>query len=112
MYKSLFECLFQLCDKTIIGRLTLPPDDLDQNSVFVSLGHYRADNVQNSCVMFLDTTYGDFAGSTMWNPPNNRVEDCLYLNIWVPQPRKTKRPVMVSIYGDSTCGTEIKLYKI
>ena len=62
----------------------------------MSTGNYSAGNIRNSCVMPLDEVFGDFAGSTMWNAPNPRVEDCLFLNIWVPRPVKKKRAVMVS----------------
>ena len=45
--------------------------------------------------MPLDLTYGEFAGSNMWNSPNPRVEDCLFLNVWVPKSENKKRAVMV-----------------
>ncbi len=49
-----------------------------------------------SCMQFLDTTFGDFAGSDMWNAKSPVREDCLYLHVWVPHPRKNnKRAVMV-----------------
>ena len=54
----------------------------------------------------------DFPGSTMWNPNTDLSEDCLMVNVWVPDERgsssrdaprrrKTpdKRPVMVWIFG-------------
>ena len=51
----------------------------------------------------------DFPGSTMWNPNTEMSEDCLMVNVWVPDDggsrharrRKTeeKKPVMVWIFG-------------
>jgi para-nitrobenzyl esterase len=33
--------------------------------------------------------------------PESQDEDCLYLNIWAPQPEMRKRPVMVWLHGGS-----------
>lgn len=55
----------------------------------------------NSCVQSLDTYFGDFDGATMWNSNVPMSEDCLYLNVHVPEridPEK-KLPVMIWIYG-------------
>ena len=59
-------------------------------------GEYTADDMKYSCIQFLDTTFGDFQGSDMWNAKTPLREDCLYLHIWVPSPRRQKRAVMVS----------------
>jgi len=32
----------------------------------------------------VDTTYGDFVGTDMWNSKNTISEDCLYMNVWSP----------------------------
>ena len=50
-------------------------------------------------MQFLDTTFGDFRGSDMWNSKNPLREDCLYLHVWVPTPRREGRAVMVSGEG-------------
>jgi len=39
----------------------------------------------NSCIQFIDKTYGDFIGMDMWNAQSPLSEDCLYINIWVPR---------------------------
>jgi len=59
-----------------------------------------------------DLFFGEeFPGSTMWNPNTELSEDCLMLNVWVPDgpqrnaPRRgrtrgdAKKPVMVWIFG-------------
>ena len=51
----------------------------------------------------------------MWNAPNNKSEDCLFLNVWTPSSGyKTLElmPVMVWIYGGSFYGgtSALKVY--
>ncbi|RZF42987.1 hypothetical protein LSTR_LSTR008116 [Laodelphax striatellus] len=53
----------------------------------------------NSCVQIIDTLFGDFPGSTMWNPNTLVSEDCLYINVVVPRPRPKNAAVMVWIFG-------------
>ncbi|XP_013383940.2 acetylcholinesterase isoform X2 [Lingula anatina] len=65
---------------------------------------YEAFEYGNSCIQFLDETYGDFKGSNMWNAQNTLSEDCLYMNIWVPHPRPKDATVMVWIYGGGFYG--------
>ncbi|XP_037510153.1 acetylcholinesterase isoform X1 [Rhipicephalus sanguineus] len=55
-----------------------------------------------SCFQTVDTFFGDFRGSLMWNANTNMSEDCLTLNVWVPRPRpNASQPaaVLVWIYG-------------
>ena len=59
-------------------------------------GEYVADDMKYACVQFLDETFGDFPGSDMWNSKNPLREDCLYLHVWLPRPRRKKRAVMVT----------------
>ena len=42
---------------------------------------YDADDVRNACMQPVDTTYGDFVGTDMWNAKNTISEDCLYVNV-------------------------------
>ncbi|ELT99434.1 hypothetical protein CAPTEDRAFT_157584 [Capitella teleta] len=63
---------------------------------------YDATSYRSSCMQYLDDTFDDFLGSDMWNAKNPLSEDCLYLNVWVPDspPKDRKpRPIMVWVYG-------------
>ncbi|KAG8035019.1 hypothetical protein G9C98_005441 [Cotesia typhae] len=62
-------------------------------------GILNATQLPNSCVQILDTVFGDFVGATMWNPNTPLSEDCLYINVVVPQPRPRNAAVMVWIFG-------------
>ena len=53
----------------------------------------------NSCVQVKDTMFPGFLGSEMWNANTPLNEDCLYLNIAVPQPHPKSSAVLVWIYG-------------
>ncbi|CAN8021976.1 unnamed protein product [Ixodes persulcatus] len=53
----------------------------------------------SSCYQTVDTFFGDFRGSLMWNVNTNMSEDCLTLNVWVPRPRPNNSAVLVWIYG-------------
>lgn len=64
-------------------------------------GILDATRLPNSCFQDYDFFFGNFSGSTMWNPNTLPSEDCLYLNVWVP---RTKLPLMdkavlVWVYG-------------
>jgi len=39
----------------------------------------------NSCIQFIDKSYGEFVGTDMWNAQSPLSEDCLYINVWVPR---------------------------
>lgn len=62
-------------------------------------GVLNTTELSNSCVQIIDTVFGDFVGSTMWNPNTPLSEDCLYLNVVVPKPRPTNAAVMVWVFG-------------
>lgn len=48
-------------------------------------GMYDATSLSNSCFQERYEYFPGFEGEEMWNPNTNISEDCLYLNIWVPQ---------------------------
>lgn len=48
-------------------------------------GVYDATTLPNSCYQERYEYFPGFEGEEMWNPNTNISEDCLYLNIWVPQ---------------------------
>ncbi|XP_021924179.1 acetylcholinesterase-like isoform X3 [Zootermopsis nevadensis] len=60
---------------------------------------YNATKMPNSCVQIIDTVFGNFTGSLMWNPNTPLSEDCLYVNVVVPKPRPRNAAVMVWIFG-------------
>ena len=53
----------------------------------------------NSCVQIKDTFFPGFYGAEMWNANTPISEDCLYLNVAVPQPHPQNSAVLVWIYG-------------
>ncbi|XP_043274489.1 acetylcholinesterase-like [Venturia canescens] len=75
-------------------------------------GVLNATKLPNSCWQERYEYFPGFEGEEMWNPNTNISEDCLYLNIWVPQKlrlrhkgsepqvsEKTGLPMLVWIYG-------------
>ena len=49
----------------------------------------------NSCVQIDGVVFPGFSGEEIWLPNTRVSEDCLYLQVAVPQPRRKKIPVMV-----------------
>ena len=47
-------------------------------------GVKEATKKPNSCVQLRDDFFPDFQGSDIWNPNTKVSEDCLYLNVAVP----------------------------
>ncbi|XP_050664354.1 acetylcholinesterase-like isoform X2 [Leptidea sinapis] len=74
-------------------------------------GVLEATAMPNSCYQERYEYFPGFEGEEMWNPNTNISEDCLYLNIWVPQhlrvrhhqdkplAERPKVPILVWIYG-------------
>lgn len=74
-------------------------------------GILDATKLPNSCFQERYEYFPGFEGEEMWNPNTNISEDCLYLNIWVPQRlrirhhdnkppiERPKVPVLIWIYG-------------
>lgn len=70
-------------------------------------GVLPANTLPNSCFQERYEYFPGFEGEEMWNPNTNVSEDCLYLNIWVPQRVRLRHhggerrpvPVLVWIYG-------------
>nr|AMZ80114.1 acetylcholinesterase 2 [Blattella nipponica] len=69
-------------------------------------GVLDATALPNSCYQERYEYFKGFEGEEMWNPNTNVSEDCLYLNIWVPQRvrlrhsgERPKVPILVWIYG-------------
>ncbi|KAK9504156.1 hypothetical protein O3M35_010549 [Rhynocoris fuscipes] len=75
-------------------------------------GVLNATVMPNSCYQERYEYFPGFEGEEMWNPNTNISEDCLYLNIWVPQKlrmrhhnnaeeaaNRPKVPVLIWIYG-------------
>uniref|UniRef100_A0AAU6PBV9 Carboxylic ester hydrolase n=1 Tax=Protohermes xanthodes TaxID=1452977 RepID=A0AAU6PBV9_9NEOP len=72
-------------------------------------GILDANVLPNSCYQERYEYFPGFEGEEMWNPNTNISEDCLYLNLWVPQRLRLRHhnehtprprvPMLVWIYG-------------
>ncbi|KAG8568103.1 hypothetical protein GDO81_013889 [Engystomops pustulosus] len=64
-------------------------------------GIYQATNYGNSCYQNKEEldSYAVATDTDMWSVKNEMSEDCLSLNIWVPESISTPASVMVYIYG-------------
>lgn len=62
-------------------------------------GIHKATTYGNSCYQTREEFYSHISGTDMWNVKNEISEDCLNLNVWVPQSLSEPAHVMVFIYG-------------
>jgi hypothetical protein len=64
-------------------------------------GTLNAFHQPNTCYQEVLENFPGFKGEVTWLPNTNISEDCLYMNIWVPKPKKhnKKLPILLWIYG-------------
>ncbi|XP_063804236.1 cholinesterase-like [Pseudophryne corroboree] len=63
------------------------------------LGIHKATKFGNSCYQSKSEAYSELPGVDKWLVKNEMSEDCLNLNVWVPQSISKPAHVMVFIYG-------------
>ena len=75
-------------------------------------GVKQTTRLPNSCVQIKDTMWPGFEGSEQWNANTPLSEDCLYLNVMVPNPHPKNASVLLWIYGGGYWGgtTTLDLY--
>jgi len=75
-------------------------------------GIYNATELQNTCYQLRDESVPGFWGTEQWNPNTEVSEDCLYLNVWTPNPKPNNSAVMVWIYGGAfySGSSTLKIY--
>ncbi|KAM3920536.1 cholinesterase-like [Leptodactylus fuscus] len=64
-------------------------------------GVYNATTFGNSCYQRKENLASEISGMEKWFVKNEMSEDCLNLNVWVPQTMSKPAHVMVYIYGGS-----------
>ncbi|XP_075137791.1 cholinesterase-like [Leptodactylus fuscus] len=62
-------------------------------------GVYKATTYGNSCYQSEEDAFSEISGTDMFLVKNEKSEDCLNLNVWVPQPMSKPAHVMVFIHG-------------
>lgn len=62
---------------------------------------FDATNYGDGCWQVPDSAFPGFEGTEIWNPAVELSDDCLNLNVWVPNPRPSNSAVLVWIFGGS-----------
>eukprot|EP00092_Neocalanus_flemingeri_P066834 GFUD01081477.1.p1 GENE.GFUD01081477.1~~GFUD01081477.1.p1 ORF type:complete len:628 (-),score=97.71 GFUD01081477.1:131-1951(-) len=77
-------------------------------------GVKQTSELPNSCVQIRDSMWPGFEGSEAWNTNTPQGEDCLYLNVVVPNPHPKNTAVLLWIYGEGFWGgtTTLDMYDL
>ena len=91
-----------------IKQTTRLPNTCVQIKVVSKSNDVKKTNIQLS----KDTMWPGFEGSEQWNANTPLSEDCLYLNVMVPNPHPKNASVLLWIYGGGYWGgtTTLDLY--
>jgi acetylcholinesterase len=73
-------------------------------------GVLNATTLPNSCYQERYEYFPGFEGEEMWNPNTNISEDCLYLNIWVPQKIRIRHKNVVPLTTDNGMAMLVWIY--
>lgn len=73
-------------------------------------GMLNATTLPNSCHQERYEYFPGFEGEEMWNPNTNISEDCLYLNIWVPQKIRIRHKNVVPPASDEGMAMLVWIY--